>query len=75
MALKVDVIVTHSDPGARAAKQATTTIPIVSVTMSDPLRSGHVASLARPGGNLTGFSIVDRELDLKRLEPERRARR
>jgi len=68
VALKVDVIVTHSDPGARAAKQATTTIPIVVVTMSDPLRSGLVASLARPGGNLTGFSIVDRELDLKRLE-------
>jgi putative tryptophan/tyrosine transport system substrate-binding protein len=68
VALRVDVIVTHGDPGARAAKEATTTIPIVVATMSDPVRAGLAASLAKPGGNLTGFSVGDRELTLKRFE-------
>jgi putative tryptophan/tyrosine transport system substrate-binding protein len=53
----VDVIVTGSTPGAIAAKNATSTIPIVAIAMGDPVRSGVVASLARPGGNLTGTSM------------------
>jgi len=54
---KVDVIVTYSTPAALAAKNATSTIPIVAVAMGDPIRSGLAASLARPGGNLTGESM------------------
>lgn len=54
---KVDVLVTHSTPAAIAAKNATGTIPIVVATMGDPIRSGLAASLARPGGNLTGMSL------------------
>jgi putative ABC transport system substrate-binding protein len=50
--LKVDLIVTHSTAGARAAKQATKTIPIVIAAVGDPVRAGIVASLARPGGNV-----------------------
>src|SRR5262245_8362848 len=50
--LKVDVIVTHGTPGSLAAKQATTTIPIVVAAVGDPLASGVVTSLARPGGNV-----------------------
>ncbi len=53
----VDVIFTGSTPGAIAAKNATSTIPIVAIGMGDPVRSGVVASLARPGGNLTGMSM------------------
>jgi len=53
--LKVDVIVTRSSPAALAAKQATTTIPIVMGASGDPLRRGLVASFARPGGNITGL--------------------
>ena len=66
--LNPDLIVTHSTPGSRAAKQATTTIPVVIAAVGDPVRSGLVASLARPGGNLTGNSIVEFDLGLKRLE-------
>jgi ABC-type uncharacterized transport system substrate-binding protein len=66
--LKVDVIVTHGTPGARAAKEATTTIPIVMAVVGQPDESGLVASLARPGGNLTGLSIQDFELSVKRIE-------
>ena len=51
--LKVDVIVTHALPGALAAKQATTTIPIVMTDSADPVAADLVASLARPGGNIT----------------------
>jgi putative ABC transport system substrate-binding protein len=65
--LKVDVIVTYGTPGCRAAKQATTTIPIVMAAVGDPVRSGLVASLAKPGGNMTGLSIQDFELIIKRL--------
>jgi putative ABC transport system substrate-binding protein len=54
--LKVDVIVTWSSPAARAAKKATTTIPIVMLARGDPVRRGLVASLARPGGNITGMT-------------------
>ena len=54
--LKVDVIVTYSTPPVSAAKQATAVIPIVFAVMGDPVGSGLVASLARPGGNVTGLS-------------------
>ncbi len=66
--LKVDVIVTGSTPGARAAKQATTKIPIIAVVVGDPVRTGLVASLARPGGNLTGLSDITVDMSAKRLE-------
>lgn len=55
---KVDVLVTYSTPAAIAAKNATSTIPIVAAGMGDPIGSGLVASLARPGGNLTGLSVA-----------------
>jgi putative ABC transport system substrate-binding protein len=72
--LKVDVIVQASTPGAVAAKAATSTIPIVFVGVADPIGSGLVASLARPGGNLTGFTLgEDLGLDGKRLELLREA--
>ena len=64
---KVDVIVAASPPSARAAKSATWTIPIV-FSSADPIREGLVSSLARPGGNLTGVSILTAELMPKRLE-------
>ncbi len=58
--LKVDVIVVAGLPAALAAKKATTTIPIVMATVGDPVGSGLIASLARPGGNVTGLSsLVD----------------
>jgi len=66
--LKVDVIVTNGSPPTRAAKDATTTIPIVMTQDSDPVGSGHVASLARPGGNITGLSNLAPETSGKRLE-------
>jgi ABC-type uncharacterized transport system substrate-binding protein len=68
VSLQVDLIVTYGTPGCRAAKQATTTIPIVMAVVGDPVRSGLVASLARPGGNMTGLSIQDFELIVKRFE-------
>src|SRR5262245_24728485 len=67
VALKADVILTSGGP-AFAAKQATSTIPIVSVILPDPVGSGLVASLARPGGNLAGLSIQLTDLAGKRLE-------
>ena len=66
--LKVDVIVVTGLGDLRAAKDATSTIPIVMVVDSDPVRSGFVASLARPGGNITGLSTLAPELNGKRLE-------
>src|SRR5262247_1792598 len=66
--LKVDVIVTHSAAPVIAAKQATSVIPIVFALAADPLGSGLVANLARPGGNLTGLSIQTTDLAGKRLE-------
>ena len=60
--LKVDVIVVTLLPAIRAAKQATTTIPIVMVTFQDPVVTGLVDSLARPGGNITGLTGLGREL-------------
>jgi putative ABC transport system substrate-binding protein len=67
VALKVDVIVAASTPAGRAAQQATTSIPIVVAAMGDPIRDGLVASLARPGRNLTGTSFLGPELVPKRL--------
>jgi putative ABC transport system substrate-binding protein len=66
--LKVDVIVTHNTPGPLAAKQATSTIPIVFATAGDPVGTGIVASLARPGGNVTGMSTQTPDVAGKRLE-------
>ena len=66
--LKVDVIVVTGLGDLRAAKEATATIPIVMVVDSDPVRSGFVASLARPAGNITGLSTLAPELSGKRLE-------
>ena len=65
---KADAIVAQSNFGASAAAKATATIPIVFVTLGDPVEEGLVASLARPGGNLTGFSLAAPELSGKRLE-------
>jgi putative ABC transport system substrate-binding protein len=66
--LKVDVIVTHGTPGALAAKQVTDRIPIVMAVVGDAEASGVVASLARPGGNVTGLTFFSPELAAKRLE-------
>ena len=66
--LKLDVIVTISAPAIAALKRATTAIPIVFAGTSDPVRTGFVASLARPGGNLTGLSLLAPDLAGKRLE-------
>ena len=66
--LKVDLIVTAGGPTPFAAKKATTTIPIVMTTSTNPAEEGLVASLARPGGNVTGFANLASELNTKRLE-------
>jgi putative ABC transport system substrate-binding protein len=66
--LKVDIIVTAGPPATRSAKEATVTIPIVFAQDGDPVASGFVASLARPGGNITGLSTLAPELSGKRLE-------
>jgi putative tryptophan/tyrosine transport system substrate-binding protein len=66
--LKVDIIVTASTPPTLAAQKATKTIPIVVAHMSDPVEAGLVASLARPGGNVTGSRSLQAELGGKRLE-------
>jgi putative ABC transport system substrate-binding protein len=66
--LKVDLIVVPGTPTAFAAKKATNTIPIVMLSVADPVGSGLVASLARPGGNVTGNSVLSPELNSKRLE-------
>ena len=66
--LKVDVIFAATAPSAQAAKDATTSIPIVFHTLNDPVRGGLVASFGRPGGNLTGNAGLGPELDRKRIE-------
>jgi putative tryptophan/tyrosine transport system substrate-binding protein len=66
--LKVDVIVTTSGNSARAATEATKTIPIVLTTGADPVKTGLAESLAKPGGNVTGFSIIEEDLSGKRVE-------
>ena len=66
--LKVDVIVTHGAPGSQAAKQATTTIPIVMAVVGNPEEVGLVQSLAHPGGNITGSSFMFAEVNAKRIQ-------
>src|SRR6516164_6340523 len=66
--LKVDVILTYATPSSVAAKKATAVIPIVFAAAGDPVGTGLVASLARPGGNITGLSIQQTDLASKRLE-------
>jgi putative ABC transport system substrate-binding protein len=66
--LQVDVIVTRGTPAGLAAKNATTTIPIVMAAMSDPVGVGAVDGLARPGGNITGLAAFSSELEPKRVE-------
>src|SRR5215831_5068422 len=66
--LKVDLIVATDTPSSLAAKSATITIPIVMTSVGDPVGAGLVASLARPGGNVTGLSNLGPELNGKRLE-------
>jgi putative ABC transport system substrate-binding protein len=68
VSIKVDVIVTSTTRAVQAAKQATGTIPIVMAAVVDPVGTGLVASLARPGGNITGLSLVGPELSGKQLE-------
>jgi putative ABC transport system substrate-binding protein len=64
----VDLIATFGTPAALAAKRATTSIPIVAISVGDPVRSGLVANLARPGGNITGNTILGPDLSAKRLQ-------
>jgi putative tryptophan/tyrosine transport system substrate-binding protein len=66
--LRLEVILTLGPATSLAAKQATSTIPIVAVGVSDPVGSGLVASLARPGGNVTGLSTLGDGMDMKRME-------
>ena len=66
--LKVDVIVTTAEMGARAAKQATKTTPIVLTTGADLVKTGLAESLAKPGGNVTGLSLIEEDLSGKRLD-------
>ena len=66
--LNVDVLVLIPTPAIRAAKKATQTIPIVMVTTADPVATGLISSLARPGGNITGVTRIMRDLNGKRLE-------
>lgn len=68
LALKVDALVAISTPAAVAAKQATTTIPTIMAAVSDPVGSALVSSLAKPGGNITGLSLLAPELSAKRLD-------
>jgi putative tryptophan/tyrosine transport system substrate-binding protein len=65
---KVDVLILTPQPAIRAAKQATKTVPIVMVTTQDPVAAGFINSLAKPGGNITGVTTLQRELSGKRLE-------
>jgi putative ABC transport system substrate-binding protein len=71
--LKVDVIVTSTDGAIAALRQQTRTIPIVMANSTDPVGTGFVASLARPGGNVTGLTNISPELSAKRLELLREA--
>src|SRR6266542_624930 len=66
--LKVDILVTSGTPASQAAKQATRTIPIVMTQLADPVGAGLVASLGRPGGNITGLTTQDPDLAGKRLQ-------
>ena len=68
IAAKVDVIVTAGTPAALAVKRATTSLPLVMVAVGDPVGTGLVPSLARPGSNLTGLSSIAPDLEGKRLD-------
>src|SRR5262245_21062420 len=68
MALGPDVIVANSTPVLRALRQATSSIPIVFVAVNDPVEQGFVSSLAHPGGNITGFALIDFQIVGKWLE-------
>jgi putative tryptophan/tyrosine transport system substrate-binding protein len=68
IALKVDVIVTAGTPASLAVKKAATSIPLVMVAVGDPVATGLVASLGRPGGNITGLTSISSEMEGKRLE-------
>ena len=68
MRLKIDILVITALPAIRAAKEATNRIPIVMVTNVDPVAAGIIDSLARPGGNITGLTLLNRDLSGKRLE-------
>jgi ABC-type uncharacterized transport system substrate-binding protein len=68
LAQNVDVIVTVSTPAAQAAKRATSAVPIVMATAGDPVGTGLVSSLARPGGNITGLSLLSTDITAKRVE-------
>ncbi len=68
LAQRVEVIVTAGTPASLAVKKATTSVPLVMVAVGDPVATGLVASLARPGGNITGLTSTSEELDGKRLE-------
>lgn len=65
---KVDVIVTAGTPATLAVKKATTTVPLVMVAVGDPVGTGIIPSLSRPGGNITGLTSISTEMDGKRLE-------
>ena len=65
---KVDIIITQGTPAALAAKRATSTIPIVMAVVGNPVETGIVASIARPGGNITGSSVFYDEINAKRVE-------
>lgn len=66
--MKVELIATHGTPGTQAAQRATSTIPIVFGSANDPVASGFAASLARPGGNITGLSLISVDVTQKHLE-------
>jgi putative ABC transport system substrate-binding protein len=68
VAAQVEVLVTHGIPGARAARQATQTVPIVLAAVADPVAAGLVASFARPGGNITGTAFLAHEMAAKRMQ-------
>jgi putative tryptophan/tyrosine transport system substrate-binding protein len=68
VALAPDVLVGHATPGTRALRQATSSIPIVMVAVNDPVEQGFVSSLAHPGGNITGFALINFQMVAKWLE-------
>jgi putative tryptophan/tyrosine transport system substrate-binding protein len=68
LALPVDVIVTAGTPATLAVKKATSSVPLVMIAVGDPVGTGIVSSLARPGGNITGLSSIAPDLEGKRLE-------
>lgn len=73
IAANVDVILAGSNPGVAAAKSTTRTVPIIMVTTGDPIAGGLIASLAKPGGNITGVTALGQQLGVKRLEILREA--